>query len=582
MDLFPAILLPDVVSLIDFPSIRAIPAAVPEPQFGIGPPHYSISWDAPQPVATTEPGDPDEPEYPSPTASDQISLGQPSATISWDGGSTPTNEPEPEDPDEPLPSQSNIISLNPPSYSVSWDGPRPPKTTRRPWPRPSHKTSTKKASTNGYVSATVSWGKAQDEAQHTPSDIISLNPPTYWISWDGPKPPKTTKRPVPPKPTTKASTEDYVRDDVVQDKRQDVSYSITWDGPQPPRTTRKPWPWWPPAWTSTNGYVSASVSWGKRQDEADPEPTDFSADPENPISFPGAPAPTPPNSIGVQPPQVSISWGKRQDDEPEPTDSPNPEDPEEPENPISFPGAPAPTPPNSIGFEPPQVSFSWGKREAAPTAPSYGLAKPTVTSRAAWISWGKRQDDGPTEVFPPAPTPSDQITFIPPTATISWGKRDAEAQSPTWGLGFPTFSWGFPPQYPSSAYISWGKRDDDDKGRPTTFLTHKTRPSHTVTEKPTPTSSSCPTVTSTVVPPCVPPTCPHSLVSCKVGEAQILEVEEAVVREIEKTILTITTVAVPSGKPTPTKNECTTSTVVVNMGCPTWTCVPGGECALGA
>ncbi|KAF2440691.1 hypothetical protein P171DRAFT_435466 [Karstenula rhodostoma CBS 690.94] len=525
-------------------SIQAIPAALPEAQFSIGPPHYSISWDAPLPVTTDDPEDPEAPEYPVPTPSDQISLGQPSATISWDGPSVPTEDPEPEDPEdpeepeEPLPSPTDVITLNPPSYSISWDGPKPPKTTKKPWPpRPTAKTST-----NGHVSASVSWGKREDS-------------PSYFVSWD----------------------------------------------PQPPATTRKPWPWWPPAWTSTNGYVSASVSWDKRQEDEDPEPTDFPGfpddpeepeNPENPISFPAGPLPTPPNSIGIQPPQVSFSWGKRQEEEPEPTEFPDPEDPEDPEDPdspISFPGAPAPTPPNSIGIQPPRVSFSWGKREHDATAPSYGLGKPTAsikppkpskssrhpkTTTKAWVSWGKRQeDDGPTEVFPPAPTPSDQITFVPPTASLSWGKRDAEAQLPTYGLGFPSFSFGLPPVAPSSAHISWGKRDDDKK-HPTTLLTHTTLPTLTVTDYiPTSTPSACPTVTKTVVPPCVPPTCPHNLVSCKVGEAQ-----EMGVREIEKTIVTITTVGKPSLKPTATKSVCTTSTVVVDVGCPTYTCVPRGDC----
>ncbi|KAL1612993.1 hypothetical protein SLS60_001224 [Paraconiothyrium brasiliense] len=457
--------------------------------------------------------DPEEPEYPTPTPSDEISLGQPSATVSWDGPSVPTEDPEPEDPEDPeypQPSPTNIISLQPPSFSVSWDGPQPPKTSRKPWPpRPSHKTSTK-----GFVSASVSWNKRQ-------------NSPSYSISWD----------------------------------------------PQPPKTTSKPswWPWWPPAYTSTNGYVSASVSWGKRQEDEQPEPT----------NFPGIP-----------------------------------EEPEEPKNPISFPAPPAFTPPNSVGIQSPQVSFSWGKREEAATAPSYGLSKPTAsvwvpkppkTTTKAWISWGKRQegddptevfppaptpsdqitlveptlsiswgkrqeDDGPTEVFPPAPTPSDQITLVNPTPSISWVKRDAIAQLPTYGLGFPTFSFGLPPVAPSSAYIRGGKRDDDKHH--TTFVTH-TRPILTTTEYiPTSAPSACPTVTKTIVPPCVPPTCPHNFVSCKVGGAQAVEV-----REIEKTIVTVTTVAKPSWKPTATVSVCTTSTATINIGCPTYTCVPWGDCA---
>jgi hypothetical protein len=231
------------------------------------------------------------------------------------------------------------------------------------------------------------------------------------------------------------------------------------------------------------------------------------------------------------------------------------------------------------------VSFSWGKREVAATVPSKTVGKPTKSTKTpkppksttkAWISWGKRQDEDPvpTEISgPPAPPPSDQITIVPPTASISWGKREPGPQAPTYGLGFPTFSWGFPPALPSSAHVSWGKREDDDKKtrHPTTFQTHKSRPHPTVTSKPVPIPSSCPTVTKTIVPPCVPPTCPRGLVGCKVGEGKVLE--------IEKTIVTITTVAKPTLKPTPTKSVCTTSTVLVNIGCPTWTCVPGGQCA---
>ncbi|KAF1973013.1 hypothetical protein BU23DRAFT_141273 [Bimuria novae-zelandiae CBS 107.79] len=450
-------------------SIRAVPAALPEPdpQFGIGPSHYSISWDVPLPVATVAPEDP-EPEYPVPVPSDQISLGQPSATVSWEGDPVPTDYPEePEDPEKPevpqvpLPIPTNIISLNPPSFSVSWDGPKPPRTTKKPW--------------------------------------------------------------------------------------------------------------WPPAWTSPNGYVSASVSWNKRQDEEEPEPTDFPGFPEepfpedpedpeepNPISFPGAPATTPPNSIGIQPPKFSFSWGKRQEDEPKPTDFPEAENPgEEANNPIGFPSAPPAPPPNSIGIQPSKVSFGWGKRGVGkPTVP-VKVPKPPKTTSENWVSWGKRQDDeGSTEVFPPAPTPSDQITLIPPTASISWG---------------------IPPSKPSSAYVSWGKRDEDKK-HSTTLLTHKTQTHPTITSKPTPVTSSCPTVTTSIIPPCVPPTCPRDMVSCKVGEAEVKEVRP---RAVEKTIVTITTVVKPSGKPTPTKSVCTTSTVIVNVGCPTWTCAPrDAGCAL--
>lgn len=582
-------------------SIQALPAAVPEPQFGIGPPQYSISWDLSPPSFTAEPEEPEESEYPAPTPSDQISLSPPTATVSWDGSPIPTEIPEdgipeyPEDPELHPPSPSDAISLSPPIFSVSWDGPELPKPSKEPWrprpPKPTHKTRSRKSSSRGHVSATISWGRAQVEVLSTPTNGISLHPPSYSLSWDGPRPPKPTKKPHPPIPTRKTSTNGYVSASVSWAKRQDFSYSISWDGPQPPKPTRKPW--WPPAWTSTDGYVSASVTWNKRQEEGDPEPTDppgfpegpdLPAEPEesDPVSFPGPPAFTPPNSIGIQPPQVSFSWGKRQEEEPEPTTFPDPEDPEDPESPISLPVAPSPTPHNSIGIQPPQVSFSWGKRQddedpgpteipvpsASTPSDQFSVVQPTVS-----ISWVRRQDDEdptPTEIpAPPALTPSDQITLVQPTASISWGKREPEAQAPTWGIGFPTFSWGFPPVFPSSAYVSWGKRDDDKRpNKPTTFQTSITRPQPTITPNPSSVANLCPTVTKTVIPPCVPPTCPRGLISCKVAEAKVLE--------IEKTIVTVTTFAKVAWRPTPTKNVCTTGTVLVNVGCPTWTCVPGG------
>lgn len=584
-----------------------------------------------KPETPEEPEEPEEPEFPVPSTSNIISLNPPSFSVSWDGPQPPKTSKKPGHPkpprpthktkskktstkgyvtasvswgkaqDEALSTPTNIISLNPPTYSVSWNGPKPPKTTKKPRPpKPSQKTSTK-----GHVSASISWAKRQDVS--------------YSISWDGPQPPLPTKKPWPWWPPAWTSTNGYVSASVSWNKRQDEEDPEPTDFPDFPDFPEDPeFPEFPeepnnpitqpapPAFTPPNTIgiqpPKVSFSWGKRQEDEplptdfpdfpeDPEFPEFPEEPNNPITQPAPPVFTPPNTIGIQPPKVSFSWGKRQD-EPEPTDFPDfpedpefPEFPEEPNNSITQPAPPAFTPPNTIGIQPPKVSFSWGKREVAATVPSKTVGKPTKSTKSpnppksttkAWISWGKRQDEDPvpTEISgPSAPPPSDQITIVPPTASISWGKREPEPQAPTYGLGFPTFSWGFPPALPSSAHVSWGKREDDEKKtrHPTTFQTHKSRPHPTVTSKPVPIPSSCPTVTKTIVPPCVPPTCPRGLVGCKVGEAKVLE--------IEKTIVTITTVAKPTLKPTPTKSVCTTSTVLVNIGCPTWTCVPGGQCA---
>jgi len=75
-------------------------------------------------------------------------------------------------------------------------------------------------------------------------------------------------------------------------------------------------------------------------------------------------------------------------------------------------------------------------------------------------------DDGE----PPIETgtkPSDQITLNPPTATISWGKRDVDPP-PTIGLGFPTYSIVWPKFPLPTATVTWGKRQDDEEPIPPT------------------------------------------------------------------------------------------------------------------
>src|SRR5207249_4051412 len=120
--------------------IQAVPAPVPEPDIPVArqvgtllPPSYSVSWENPVPA--------------------------------------PTQDPEPEDPEDPedpmLPTlsvPSNRISLSPPSFSVSWDPPLHPTHSKTKKPRPTKKTTTKPG-----VSATISWGKRQEDEGPEPT-----------------------------------------------------------------------------------------------------------------------------------------------------------------------------------------------------------------------------------------------------------------------------------------------------------------------------------------------------------------------------------------------------------------------------
>ncbi|KAF2007369.1 hypothetical protein P154DRAFT_393598, partial [Amniculicola lignicola CBS 123094] len=112
-------------------------------------------------------------------------------------------------------------------------------------------------------------------------------------------------------------------------------------------------------------------------------------------------------------------------------------------------------PKDSIGLQPPKATIIWGKRDAeADPQDSIGLHTPA-------ISWGKRQDITEIPVLP-GPTPTDEISMNPPEATVSWGKRDDDADSQdSIGLQFPTYSfnWPKPPKSTSKVAISWGKRE---------------------------------------------------------------------------------------------------------------------------
>ncbi|KAF2786681.1 hypothetical protein K505DRAFT_398304 [Melanomma pulvis-pyrius CBS 109.77] len=441
------------------------------------PPSYSVSWDTGSAPSPTD--EPEPPVFPIP--SDQISLGPPSYSISWDTGvgSGPTDVPEP-----PIfPTPSDQISLGPPSYSISWDTgvPAGPTATAEPTEDPEDPEyppgppATSNQISLGQPSASVSWNRRQEEEpeptevpepefpeeplpeepedpdfpalpnfpQPAPSNVIGITPPKYTIIWG---------------------------------KRQD-------DEPEPTASPEEPefpeFPEFPPLPLPTPPSQITllppkySISWGKRQDE--PEPTAFPEEPlpeepEDPDSpaFPNFPQPTPSNDIGITPPKATIIWGKRQEDEPEPTDFPEPEPedpeepfPEEPEEP-EFPFPAQPTPSNVIGITPPKATIIWGKREAAPATNSYGFSFPTQIvsfqppkgpkpTRPVYVSWGKRQDD--------------EVTLLPPSASISWGKREEQAPSDTYGLQFPSmsFSWWKPPPKPTSAHVSWGKRQDEDE-----------------------------------------------------------------------------------------------------------------------
>tara|TARA_R110002003_G_scaffold207_4_gene16022 strand:+ start:15276 stop:16265 length:990 start_codon:yes stop_codon:yes gene_type:complete len=314
------------------------------------------------------------------------------------------------------------------------------------------------------------------------------------------------------------------------------------------------------------------ISWGKRQDEAeptsepeipddefpeDPEPED----PEGPDEFPPFPVPTQPNSIGIQPPQYTVIWGKREAEAQVDTIG------------LEFPTGsivwekPAPT-------NKPPVYVSWGKREAEAQVDTIGLEfptgsiiweKPAPTNKPpVYVSWGKRQDEElPTEIL--APTPTNEQTIGSPQATVIWGRDaapEAEAQNSI-GLGWGTYSVYFPK--PSSAEVIWGR---DAAPEPTTLLAKPPQPT------PTPSKPiGCLKSIVTLSPVCAAPQCAFRLYPCDLSKRAPVMEKRVKEREIEKTIVTIETVA-PVGKPTPIISKCPGVTKTVTLSCPTYTCVP--------
>jgi hypothetical protein len=282
----------------------------------------------------------------------------------------------------------------------------------------------------------------------------------------------------------------------------------------------------------------------------------------------------------VKPPTY-ISWGKRQDEpeatsEPEIPDDEFPEDPEpeDPEGPIEIPPFPVPTQPNSIGIEPPKYTVIWGKREAEAQVDTIGLEfptgsiiweKPAPTNKPpVYVSWGKRQDEElPTEIL--APTPTNEQTIGSPQATVIWGRDaapEAEAQNSI-GLGWGTYSVYFPK--PSSAEVIWGR---DAAPEPTTLLAKPPQ------STPTPSSPiACLKSIVTLSPICAAPQCAFRLYPCDLSKRAPVMEKRVKEREIEKTIVTVETVA-PVGKPTPIISKCPGVTKTVTLSCPTYTCVP--------
>lgn len=242
---------------------------------------------------------------------------------------------------------------------------------------------------------------------------------------------------------------------------------------------------------------SYTVTWETQQPAPTEPPSEEDPDEDEPV-------PAPNDSISLSPPSFTVSW-----DAPLPTaDDPEPEDPE-PEEPGDDDDYPVPQPPkpsDSISLSPPSYTVSWDpplptttkKPEypgwpwrPRPTKTKKTTSKPSVT---ATVTWGRKRqfdyDPIPTDVgedpedpedpeesdFPspdpeegdlpnfPIPTQKDSIGITPPKATISWGKREEEADNPppTIGLGKPTATLIWPKPVKPTGHISWGKRQEDE------------------------------------------------------------------------------------------------------------------------
>jgi hypothetical protein len=151
--------------------------------------------------------------------------------------------------------------------------------------------------------------------------------------------------------------------------------------------------------------------------------------PEEPFpedDFPPPSQPTQANSIGLTPPTVTVIWGKkRQEDDVEPTSAPElPADEEDDDDgSVEIPANPAPTQPNSVGINPPTYTVIWGKEKRAANAAPEPTAAPAVAERAAEAEAEPQNSIG-------LEFPWQSVTWPKPSppSYISWGKRESDAE----------------------------------------------------------------------------------------------------------------------------------------------------------
>ncbi|CAI6335890.1 unnamed protein product [Periconia digitata] len=567
----------DPIEIPDFPEPSSNPPSKPSDSFSLGPPSATISWGKRQgqfePVPT-DCGDPEEPTPEEPTP----------------------EEPTPEEPENP-PTPPDDITLAPPTATVSWgkrQWPYRPKPTKRPQPTKGPKPTTSLAPepseeptpeepTPEEPTPEEPIPEEPEEPEEPPSnpssppDEVTLAPPTATISWGKRQirpTPHTKPKPTKSKPTKSSTIKTSTKPTPTQSEEpipeEPIPEEPTSSPPSPPDEVTLA----PPTATVTWGKrqfdditlvkPTATVGWSRRQDEEGPG-LELPGLPE----LPELPIPTNPDDVTLVQPTATMSWGKRQDEEDPETEQPQ---------------LPAPTISDDITLVPPTATVSWGKREAeaAPQTNSWGIVWPTnipqfpsipIQTIPGTVSWGKRDpeptvaailDDAQdarftcgstitTSSIHPCPRPSCQAhcTLSPEFITAPWPSINTET-----GI-------------PSCPLTATATNVCASCVCPTTIVTsHITTPPPLPTDKPQP-PFPCSTVTLTVAPPCVPPTCPHvDDIACKIGNAKPIPVEKV-------TITTITSAAPSATKPLPPGGECSPRpTTTVHMGCPTFTCVP--------
>lgn len=429
-------------------SVHAAPAAAPAPdaagpgdQIGIGQPRFTVSWDLarPPPEPTNEPGqEPEHSEYPeysvpTPKPSNVISLHPPSYSVSWD---TPAPEPTsypgyPEEPNDsvlPQPPTSDVVSLKPPSYSVSWDTPAP-----EPTEQPEYTEETKIS-----------------DSYSTPSNVVSLKPPSYSVSWDTPAPEPTDPSEYPEE--TKISDSHPTASNVISLKPP--SYSVSWDIPSstpvtPPKSSSIVTPSKEPSITKYPATSSVKKTSTKKTRRPTPTPVlpskskssvrsrtkkstkapsstkkssstpSSTVKPTSSAPQPSSTKPTPTPSSSVR---YTVSW-----------DTPVPPSTKEP---VVTP----PRPSDSIGIQPPKVTVSWGRRQLEsdpgatpePEIPTDAEPEPEPEEEEPVEEdpeWPDNDDEPGGTIIQPSvviPTPSNSIGIQPPRNTIIWGKRQFE------------------------------------------------------------------------------------------------------------------------------------------------------------